>query len=117
MRLPFFPGRLPRGPELLEVVLVAQGIHRLPEAFVEKYLQLAVARQVLHRLSFPYGRVVCDVVEYFRRKHKKAAVDPAAIALRFFLEAGDLRPFEVECAETPGGLHCAKRGGAAVRLV
>ena len=56
-RLPGLPRRLARGPELLEHDLVAQRVHRVPEARVLVGGELALVREALERLALP-DRVV-----------------------------------------------------------
>src|SRR4051812_5094615 len=69
---PGLPGRLAGAPELLEVVLVAQRIHRLPEAEVLPGVELAVRGEALERRGFPAGRVALDVVDHARLEDEEA---------------------------------------------
>ena len=57
----FFHGALAGLPQLLEQVLVAQGVHRLPEAGVLERHQLAAVGQVDQRLLLPDRRVVLEL--------------------------------------------------------
>ena len=50
---PHLPGRLARRPQRLQRRLVAQRVHRLPEAGVAVGAQLAVARQAFQRSGLP----------------------------------------------------------------
>src|SRR5687767_2538331 len=102
--LPALPGRLARAPQVLEVVLVAQRVHRLPEAAMLVGAQLALAREALQRRRFPAGGVTLDVVDDRGLEHEEAAVDPAAVAHRLFLEAGHLGAVHAERAEASRGL-------------
>ena len=86
---PDFPRRLAGLPEILEMSLIAQRIHRLPEAVMEIDAELAVRGEPFHRLAFPDGRIALDIVADLGRQHEEAAVDPAAVAERLFLEPGD----------------------------
>ncbi len=80
-------------------------------------VHLAFAGQCLHRLFFPGGAVVGDVVDHLGREHEVAAVDPVAVALRLFLEADDALAVDVDRAEAPGRLHRGHGGQLAVFLV
>ena len=57
-----FHGALPLAQSSSSMVLVAQRVHRLPEAVVLVGHQLAVGGQALERLAFPARCVALDVV-------------------------------------------------------
>ena len=48
--------------------------------------ELVFRREPLHRLPFPDRRVILDIAADQRRQDEEAAIDPAAIAHRLFLE-------------------------------
>src|ERR1700688_786516 len=83
---PTLPGCLSGSPHFLQMIFISQGIHRLPKALVEPGAKLAFPSQPIHRFPLPYRRVAIDIVDYARRKHKEAAIDPPAIALGFLEE-------------------------------
>ena len=83
------------------MILVAQGIHGLPEAGVTVGGKLTVAGQALHRLTLPERSVAVDEVDDVRGQHEEPAIDPGTVALGLLLEALDLIAVEVERAETP----------------
>jgi hypothetical protein len=62
-----------------------QGVHRLPVAVVSVDLQLPLSRQALQGLGLLCGGIGADGVEIARLQHKATALDPATIALGFFL--------------------------------
>jgi hypothetical protein len=55
----------PALPQRFEVVLVAQGVHRLPEAFVLEGVQLFILGQTRQRLGLPTGFIASDVGQDF----------------------------------------------------
>ena len=68
------------------MVLVAQRIHRLPEAAVMKCAQLIVLGKPLQRILLERRRVARNVFAHLRRQHEEAAVDPLPVACRLLLE-------------------------------
>ena len=99
---PELPGRRPARPELLEQLLVAHGVHALPEAVVPVRHQLAVACELLERLTLPLGLVARHVVEHARLEHEEGAVDPDLLDLRLLGELEDGVALEMEMAEPRG---------------
>src|SRR5688500_10989330 len=87
------PRSAARCPELLEDGLVAQCVHRMPEARVSIGGELAAMRELLHRSALPYRLIAFDRVDHRGIEHEEAAVDPRAlgliVALRLFTEALD----------------------------
>ena len=75
--------------------------------------QLAFGGEPFHRFAFPYRRIAVDVVAHLRRQHEEPAVDPAAVAERLFLKAGDAIAVVPQRAETAGRL----RGGHGCQAV
>jgi hypothetical protein len=61
---------------LLEHHLVAQRVHRMPEAFVPVGRELPFSRKAFHRFALPDSRVAFDVVEDVGLDDEEAAVDP-----------------------------------------
>ena len=51
--LPHFPRRFAALPQLGQMLFVAQGVHRLPEAVVLPGYELVVFCECLHRFAFP----------------------------------------------------------------
>ncbi len=80
---------MPRAPQRLEVVHVAQRVHRLPEALVPVGHQLAVRGEPLERAALPERLVVGNEIEHVGREDEEAAVDPALADLRLLLELDD----------------------------
>src|SRR5450830_1018830 len=111
------PGSFTRLPQLFQVHLVAQGIHRLPETAMKKSVQLTFGGQAFQRLLFPGSAVVRDVIDDLWRQYKIATVDPGTIALRLFLEAINFLAIQDQRAETARRLGGGQRGQLAVRLV
>ena len=84
---------------------VAECIHGLPKAVVEKRVDLAFRDEALDGFAFEHLAVVGDAVDDFRREDEEAAVDPSAFVAGFFLEGINLRVMEAESAEARDGLH------------
>src|SRR6185503_6216539 len=103
--LPFLPGRGARRPQLLEVALVAQRVHRVPEAVVAVGRELPLGGEALHRLALPHRVIAVDVAADLGGQHEEAAVDPAAVAVRLLLEAAHALVLHLQGAEAPGRLH------------
>src|SRR5437016_2687198 len=106
---PRLPRRATRGPHLVEMVLVAQRIHRLPEAAVEMRRKRTLSCQTLQRLALPHGGIAFYVIENRRRQDEETAVDPAAIALGLFLKAGDEPVFQHKRTKAARRLHRGER--------
>lgn len=96
---------------------VAQGVHRLPEAVVAIGGELAFVGQALHGFALPDGGVAIDVVDDLGGEDEEAAVDPGAVAVGLFLEAGDLGFRQVEGAKAAGGLGGGQGGQFALFTV
>src|SRR5712692_7209262 len=113
---PHFPGRFAGGPELLEIHLVPQRIHVLPEAPMTIGGELSFTGQRFHGLTFPDGGLVCNVVHRARFQNKESPVDPARTALRLFLETGDSSLFVLEAkgAKPAWRLHRRQCGQGAL---
>src|SRR6476620_7744096 len=106
---PIFPWRATGAPQLLEVILVAQRIHGVPEPFVKVRGKVLLDGKLLHGIALPDRIVPFHVIEHFRRQHKKSAVDPAPFSFRLFLKAGDELALHVERTKAAGRLHGRKR--------
>src|SRR5271166_5510124 len=114
---PRFPRRLARVPELLQMTLVAQRVHRLPEALMVVHRQLAIVREPLERLPLPHRVVAVDVVADLRVEHEKAAVDPAAVADRLLPKAEHARAVRLERPEPARRLRRGDGGEAPLPLM
>src|SRR4029453_3620295 len=86
---PYFPGSPASVPDFLQVVLVAQRVHGMPEPAVYVFRKLALASERLHRYPLPDSRVTVDVVKHLGREDEKTAIDHSSVSLRFFLEAAN----------------------------
>src|SRR6266481_2393378 len=67
--VPRFPRCLLQCPQLFEMVLVTQGIHRMPEAFMPVGGELAFLGESSHGLLLPHGGVTVYIVEDFGRQN------------------------------------------------
>jgi hypothetical protein len=83
-------------PKIFKDHLVAQRIHRLPEALVPIRHQLAALSKLLQRLLLPNRFRPLEQIDDRRVDDKEAAGDPAAVSCRFFLEAKDAVAFEFQ---------------------
>src|SRR6266540_5850150 len=114
---PCLPRSLARGPQLLQMVLVAQRVHRLPEAAMMKGAQFARVRKSRQRILLERSGVARDVFAHFGRKHKESAVDPLSVACGLFLEIDDCRLLHHQRAPASGRLHGGQRCQLAMLLV
>src|SRR5687768_14145069 len=119
MALPYFPPGISAAPQILEIHFIAERIHRLPEAAVLVSVKLAFAREVLHGLLLKCRHVVLDVVDHTGLQDEEAAVDPCAVANRFFAKAFDpcFGFGERESSEAPGRLDGRDGGEFSVVAV
>ena len=115
--LPGFPGGFAGGPEFFELLLVAEGVHGLPEAVVEEGLDFAFGDEGFDGLALEHPAIVLDLVDDFGGEDEEAAVDPAAFVLGFFLEGVDVVVLEAEGAEAGDGLDAGEGDQFAVGLV
>ena len=106
-----------RWPEFFEALLVAQGVHWLPEPMMKVGLDLLLGGEFLDWAALECSAFVGDFADDRRRKDKEAAVDPAAFALRLLLKGSDLGSFEAEAAEPGSGVNGRDRGQLPVALV
>src|SRR5918993_1942992 len=113
---PDVPGRLAGVPELLEKVLVAQGVPRPPEAVGMMNAHLPLGHKALERFALPDRSVALDIVGDLRAQDEIAAVDPAAV-LRLLAEADHLRPVGADDAESPLRLGGREGGEPALAPV
>src|SRR5512134_620553 len=72
--LPDLPGRLAARQQVLEALLVLEGVHARPEAVVGVSAQLALRDQAAERLDHQLLAGL-DVVEDLAPEHEEAAVD------------------------------------------
>src|SRR5690349_15937606 len=107
---PCLPRSLAVAPEIFQLTLVAQRVHRLPEAGVAVYPELSVAGEVAQRLALKWGGITGDVVQDLRGQQHEPAVDPATLGLRLLAEAVDPAvAVDVEHPEAAWRLHCCDR--------
>ena len=99
-------------PQILEQLLVAHGIHALPEAFVAVRGELAVCRKALQDFGFEAAIGAWEAVEYLRLENQEATVDPTGIGLRLLAESGDERAVERQAAKA-GRRTNGRYGGEA----
>src|SRR4051812_44362786 len=77
---PDFPGRFFAIPKVFQELLLAQRVHRLPEAAVLVSGELAVAHQAFHRRALENRIVAFDVVEYRGLEDEESSVDQSAVS-------------------------------------
>lgn len=99
------------------MVLVAKGIHGLPEPFMLICHQFTFIGQSLQRTGFPTRLVAIDILYAGRLKDKKATVDPASVPLGLLGEPGHPVFLHVEGAVPARRLHRGHRCLAAMLLV
>src|SRR5579884_4242406 len=87
---PDFPRRVFAGPKTLQVHLVPQRVHVLPEASVLVCSQTAISGQHLKRFALPDRGISRDIVERRRFEHKETTIDPSTVPFRFFPEVRNL---------------------------
>ena len=92
------------------MVLLAQGVHRLPESFMLVRRELALSGQGLERFSLPQGPITLDQVYHFAIQNKKTAIYPASFAERLFLKAFDIIATQPQCAEATWRLNSRGSG-------
>src|SRR4051794_9156941 len=114
---PDAPGRVARRPHVLELLALAQGVHRVPEAPVEVGLQVPLGGQRLERLALPHGRVAVDVAPDVGLEDEEAAVDPRAVPARLLEEPGDAVAVDLQRAEATARLHGGDGGERAAGAV
>src|SRR5882757_1988907 len=105
--LPSLPRCVTAFPIRFQDLLLANGIHTLPEAGVPVCHELAFAGQALEGLLFEVSIVTVDEVKDLGLKHKERSVDPAFLGLRLLRELGDLIAVHFQVTEarrrTDGG--------------
>src|SRR5579885_1557819 len=115
--MPDFPWRLARYPELFQHRLVAQRIHRVPEAAVLEGHHLPHGGETDDGRAFPGTVIALNQVEAARRQHEVAAVDEAAVAARLLDEGGDRVAVAFQRAVAPRRAHRGDGGELAVAEV
>src|SRR5450830_1169252 len=107
--IPLFPLRGAAVPQLVELNLVAQRVHALPETMMLPVQQHAVAGDVFQRGTFKYSAfAVLQIVEDACTAHHETAIDPTQVAGRLFAEVVDVAFFVgVDHAETRFRLDCS----------
>ena len=71
-------------PKRLEMILVPQGVHRLPKALMLVGHELIALHELSERRTFPGGAIAFDQVQTGRRQYEETTVDQATVAARFF---------------------------------
>src|SRR5690606_4909582 len=99
---PNLPGWIAFGPEFFQIILVPQGIHRLPEAGMPIRHKLVLPGQTHQRLALPTGQIAVDVVDDRGVENEIPPIDPGTVACRLFLETGYPVAFHIKRAITPG---------------
>ena len=99
------------------MLLIAKGVHGLPEAVVEEGVDLAFRDERFDGFALEHLEIVGDGVDGFGFEDEEAAVDPAALVGGFFLEGVDLGVFEAESAEAGDGLDAGEGDELAVVFV
>src|SRR5664279_3994158 len=100
--MPDFPWRLAGCPELFQIGLVTQGVHRLPESAMLECHHLAHGCETDDGRAFPAAVIAVYEIENAWRKNEKAAIDHAAIAARFLYERGYRVPVTFQRAVAAG---------------
>src|SRR6185503_11729345 len=106
-----------RLPQLLEVVAVAQRVHRMPEAAVLICPQLVVFGHANEWFRFPGSVVALNVIESGLLQDEKSAVDPGAVTVRLFLKPDHSRVFDEHRTIPARGLYRGKRPHTAMPTV
>src|SRR5260370_18922810 len=99
------------------MLLVAQRIHGLPEAFMKEGLDLALCNESFDRLAFEHLRIVGDRIDRLWIENEEAAVDPPALVAGLLLEGVDLSVLQSQRSETRKRLHTGQRNQLVVALV
>src|SRR5580704_12711279 len=99
------------------MILVAQGVHRLPEAEVPIGAQLIVLGEPSQRLMLEHGRVTVDVIEYLGTEHEEPAVDRRIRVGWLFGERANPIAVQFERAKSTGWNDGGDCAGAAVPFV
>ncbi len=82
------------------MLLVAEGVHGLPEAVVHEGLNFAAGDEGFDGLTLEHPAVVFDFGDDFGGEDEEASVDPAALVFGFLLEGVDVVVvFEAEGSE------------------
>src|ERR1700744_3518645 len=97
--LPSLPWCVAAFPVSFQDLLLANGVHALPEAGVTIGHQLAFAGQALERLFFEVRGVAVDEIKDLRFKYKKCPVDPAFFGLWLLGKFGDLIAIHFQVAK------------------
>src|SRR5687767_15563909 len=87
------------------MTLVAERVHRLPEALVLEEREFAVAREPRQRLVLPDRVVPVEVAPDLRCEHEEATVDPTSVPARLLAEAPHAVALDFEGPEAARGLH------------
>src|SRR5262249_1923133 len=113
--VPHLPWGPFRRPKLLEMILVSERVHGLPETVMLVGAQAPRRCQIAQWLLFPRGLRSFDVVEPLRRKREEAAVNPGSVAEWLLDEAVHAAAVELQTAEPSWGAH--SRDGGNVPLL
>jgi hypothetical protein len=107
---PNLPRSTPRGPQLVQLGEVAEGVHAHPEVVVLEHRQLPVAREALERLTLEEQLgVVVQVVEELALEHEEAAAHEALRHRRLLVELDRPAVVHAHLAVAGGGVDAGHR--------
>src|SRR5690606_20852515 len=94
------------------MVLVAERVHRVPEAIMLEGHQFTLLRESDQRLGLEAGGIPLDQIDTCRGKDEETPIDEAAIAARLCRKAGDAGPPALESTVASRRPYC-RDGGVA----
>src|ERR1700674_2587753 len=86
LSLPQFPRRRAALPQRIQVLLITQRIHGLPETPMHPCSQLTISSQIFHRLLFPTRIVTVDEFQDAAFEDEETSVDEAAFGRGLLFE-------------------------------
>src|ERR1700679_3425686 len=117
LSLPQLPRCRAAFPQRIQMLLIAQRVHGLPEAPMHPRRQLPIRRQIFHRFLFPHRFVAFDQFQDAGIENEESAVDESALRRGLLLERDDPRILRHDAAETRRRSDAAPGGLSAVTLV
>src|ERR1700674_4876933 len=99
------------------MVLIAQGVHWLPEAAMMEGAQLIGLGELLQGILLEWSRVARNIFAHLGREYEEATIDPLAVARGLLLEIKNRIVPHHQRTEASGGLHCGQRCKSAMLLV
>jgi hypothetical protein len=115
--LPLLPRRFPRPPKLIQVLLIPQRIHRLPESPMKESVHLILRHQPFNRFPLEHLRIVRHRVDRPRLQHKESSIDPPAFIRRLLLERINLGILQPQRPKPSHRLHTRQRHRLPMRLM